>query len=453
MQQTSSERLSLGEWTLRIFVTLLLATLFLAIWRLRDVFLLTFLAIIIATVLQVPVRYLEHLGLGRGISILVAMGGTMLLLALLAVLIAPIFARQITDLANQFPSFVDQAKAEYDDQVAANNWLPKIDWNHVTQGSVNDFLVNQSGKLSRNIFPFLSGVGGTLASIVFMFFITVFFIISPANYLEGLLTLIPRDYRPRGLEILEQLGKLLQRWFIGQLISMAMSGVLIAFVTGVILGLPNAPALGVISGLMEFIPNFGSIVGTFFGLIVAAAKDPVLVPFTLLAYLLTQQIQSNVIMPRIMSRQVSIPAANILIAQIIGAVLFGFMGLLLALPMAIVVMVLVREVYVHDILNARPARLETRLRPDGTQYTLVTAEVYRPAQLTPGAAAKVRAEGQDLFTPAEGQIVEIITPPSPALEQAARGQQAVWLAILALTVAQGLALLRSLLSHEESEAA
>jgi predicted PurR-regulated permease PerM len=453
MQRTSSEHLSLGEWTLRIFVALLLAVLFLAIWKLRDVFLLTFLAIIIATVLQVPVRYLERLRLARGISILIALGGTVLILALLIVLIAPVFARQITDLADKFPGFIDQAKAEYDRQAAKNNWLPKIDWSHVMQGSVNDFLVNQSGKLSQNIFPFLSGVGGAVASTVFMLFITVFFITSPANYLEGLLTLVPRDYRPRALEILEQLGRLLQRWFVGQLISMTMSGILIAFVTGVILGLPNAPALGVISGLMEFVPNFGSIIGAFFGVIVALAKDPVLVPFTLLAYLLTQQLQSNVIMPRIMSRQVSIPAAHILIAQIIGAALFGFMGVLLALPMAIVVMVLVREVYVHDILNARPAKLETRLRPDGTQYSLVTAEVYRPAQLTPGAAAKVRAEGQDLFAPAEGQIVEIITPPSPALEQAARGQQAVWLAILALTVAQGLALLRSLLTHEENEAA
>jgi predicted PurR-regulated permease PerM len=453
MQRGYSERLSLGEWTLRILVTLLLAVLFLAIWRLRDVLLLTFLAIIIATVLQVPVHYLERLGMRRGLSILVAMGGTVVILALLIVLIAPVVARQISGLANQFPDLVDQARAEYDQQAAENDWLPKIDWNHVTQGSINDFLLNQSGKLSQNIFPFLSGVGGALASTIFLFFITVFFITSPANYLEGLLTLVPRDYRPRALEILEQLARLLQRWFIGQLISMVTSGVLIAFVTGVILGLPNAPALGVISGLMEFVPNFGSIIGAFFGLIVALAKDPVLVPFTLLAYLLTQQLQSNVIMPRIMSRQVSIPAANILIAQIIAAALFGFMGVLLALPMAIVVMVLVREIYVYDILNARPARLETRLRPDGTQYTLVTAEVYRPAQLTPGAAAKVRAEGQDLFAPAEGQIVEIITPPSPALEQAARGQQAVWLAILALTVAQGLALLRSLLTHEENEAA
>jgi predicted PurR-regulated permease PerM len=101
MQRGYSERLSLGEWTLRILVTLLLAVLFLAIWRLRDVLLLTFLAIIIATVLQVPVHYLERLGMRRGLSILVAMGGTVVILALLIVLIAPVVARQISSIRRE----------------------------------------------------------------------------------------------------------------------------------------------------------------------------------------------------------------------------------------------------------------------------------------------------------------------------------------------------------------
>ena len=157
-------------------------------------------------------------------------------------------------------------------------------------------------------------------------------------------------------------------------------------------------------------------------------------------------------MPRIMSRQIAIPAASILIAQIIGATLFGFMGVLLALPLAIVVMVLVREMYVYDVLNARAALLSVQTRADGTTFVaVVTTDVYRPEQLTPGQAALIQAEGRDPFAPQEGEIVQIITPPSPALEQAARGQQAVWLAILALTVAQGLALIRSLVGEEKRD--
>ncbi len=443
--QSRGDYLPLGEWTVRVFVTLLLGTMFLAMWTLRDVLLMTFMAIIAATVLQIPVRYLERLGLGRGISIFVALTSTLLLIALVFVLVVPVFIGQVQDLFDKLPGFIDDAQAAYDDLADQQDWVPKVDWGTVTEGDFSDVVIEQASKLSRNIFPFLSGIGGTITSIIFVFFITVFFITDPANYLEVLLTLFPRHYRPRALEVFEQLGEMLQRWFVGQLISMLMSGVLITFVTGMVLGLPNAAALGVISGLMEFVPNFGSIVAVVPAVIIALAKDPILVPFTILAYLLTQQIQSNVIMPRIMAHQVAIPAASILIAQIIGAALFGFLGVLLALPLAIVVMVLVREVYVHDILNARTARLETHTRPDGTEVQLVTTEVYRPETLTPGQAALARAGGEDLFSSSDGQIVEIITPHSPALEQTVRSQQAVWMAILALTVAQGVALVRSLL--------
>jgi predicted PurR-regulated permease PerM len=399
-------------------------------------------------VLHVPVRRLQRLGISRSLSIGLSLVGTLVLIVLLLVLIVPVFVRQVADLGEQLPDFLDSAQEEYNQLAADNNWMPKIYWNQVTEGDISDFVLEQAGDFSRQIFPFLGGVGGAITNLAFVFFIAIFLIAEPADYLAGLLTLMPRDYRPRAFEIFQMLGQMLQRWFVGQLISMVMSGILITFITGVILGLPNAVALGVVSGLMEFIPNFGSISRVIPAVIIALAEDPVLVPFNILAYLTAQQIQSNVIMPRIMSRQISIPAASILIAQIIGAALFGFLGVLLALPMAIVVMVLVREMYVYDLLNARAAELVTQMRPDGTTFVAVSVDVYRPEQLTPGQAALIQAEGRDPFAAEQGEIIQIITPPSPALEQTARSQQAVWAAILVLTVAQGLALVRSLLGED-----
>lgn len=445
--QADEHKHAANSWTLRALVVLLLVTLFLAIWELRDILLLTFLAMIVAIVLQIPVRYLQRIGVNRGLSIAVSAVGALVGLSALLVLIVPVFVVQIRDLADALPEFIENAQIEYDSLEEDYAWLPAIDWDEATEGDVQDFVIDQAGGLSQRVFPFLSGLGGAITSLFFMFFIAIFFITEPANYLEGLLTLVPRSYRPRALEIFEQLGGLLQRWFVGQLISMTLSGIMITFVTGVILGLPNAASLGVLAGLMEFVPNIGSIIALVPALIIALAEDPILVPFTILAYLITQQVQSNVIMPRIMARQVSLPAASVLIAQIIGAALFGFLGVLLALPLAIVVMVLIREIYVHDILNAQSAQLETYTRPDGTTYTLVTSDVYRPEDLSPGAAARLQAQGEDLFGRTGEDVVEIITPPSPALEQAVRGQSAVWLAILALTVAQGLALIRSLLNQ------
>ena len=193
----------------------------------------------------------------------------------------------------------------------------------------------------------------------------------------------------------------------------------------------------------------GQFVATYkYALLIALAEDPALVPWVILVYLGTQQIQSNLIGPRLMSRQVDLPAAIVLISQVIASALFGFMGLLLAVPLAVVIMILIKEVYVTDMLNSRNARLETHFRPDGGEYFVVTTTAFRPEKLSPGEAARLMAQGRDPFEAAEGQIVEIITPPSPTAERAARGQQMVWVALLGLVVAQGLALLRSLISRE-----
>jgi predicted PurR-regulated permease PerM len=438
-----AEQVSLGEWTLRVLVVLLLGIVLLGVWYLRDVFLLVFFAAIMAIVLQMPVRALQRIGLNRGLSVAMTLIGAFAVLVVTLVLMIPIFIDQVRDLADVLPQRIDDARIEYNRLIADEAGLPRVEWYQTTEQDIEEFLHEQGEKvLSHGVFPFLSGLSGALTSIVFTFFIAVFFVVEPINYLEGMLTLVPRGYRPRALEIFHKLGVMAQRWFVGQLISMTLTGALITFVTGVILGLPNAIALGVISGLMEFIPNFGSIIAVIPALIIALATRPVLVPFVILAYLITQQIQSNLLMPRIMSRQISLPAATILVAQITGAALFGFLGILLALPLVIVVTVFVREIYVYDVLNTRPARLQTHMRPDGSTYTLVTSETYRPERLSPGEAARLQAEGRDLFGE---EIVEIITPTSPVIEQAARSQQMVWWAILALTVTQVLALVRTLL--------
>lgn len=445
--QASDGRLSLAEYAQRVLVTLLLFGLLWAVWQLRDVLLLTFLAVLVAIALQAPVQRLERMGLSRGLSALVTMVGVLTVVVLLVVLIVPIFVEEARNLVDELPDALDEARVEYDRQQERHPWLPVVDWEQTTEGDVPDFVVEQVGNLPRNIFPFLSGLGAVFANLIFIVFVSLFFITDPTNYMEGLLRHVPNGYRPRALEIFIELGGTLQRWFIGQLISMVLSGTMITFVMGALICLPNPVALGVITGVAEFVPYFGAFLSVIPGLLIALAEDPALVPWVLMGYLLTQQVQSNLIMPQIMKRQVSMPAAMVLITQVSAAALFGFLGLLMAVPLAVVVMVLVREIYVVDLLNTRHARIQTQIRPDGTRASLVVTEPDRPEQLTPGQAASLQAQGRDPFEVGERQIVEIITPPSPALEQAARGQSTIWAALMALIVAQGLALVHGVVTR------
>ncbi len=444
----SSELNSIGHYTFKLFIALLMGVVALAAWQLRDALLLIFLAVIIALALQMPVQRLQRLGLSRGLSVVASFGGLLALIVILLLLVVPVLIEQVSSVAEQLPDAYDQAREQYDQQVEKHEWLPKIDWNQLTQEDLRTFVVDQTRQLPQRVFPFLSGIGAVVTSVIVLVFISLFIVTGPTDYLEGALTLVPRGYRARALEIFALLGQGLQRWFVGQLISMSILAVMIAIGTGVILGLENPVALGMFAGVMEFIPNFGSVIGVIPGVLIALAEDPALVPWVIVLYLGTQQVQSNFIGPRLMSRQVDLPAAVVLISQVIASALFGFMGLLLAVPLAVVIMILIKEVYVTDLLNARSARLETHFRPDGGEYFIVTTSPYRPEELSPGEAARLVAQGRDLFQETERQIVEIITPPSASAESAARGQQLVWVALLGLVVAQGLALLRALISRE-----
>lgn len=437
---------SLSQFTLRIFVALLLGVLLLAMWTLREALLLAFLAVLLAIAFQGPVRRLERWGLHRSLSILVTLAGLVLLLVVVGNMIVTVFVEQSRELIDQLPDAAEQARLEYEDLTAQYTWLPNVDWDQLTSEDASDFVTEQAGNLSRNIFPFLSGVGGVVANVVFVLFIALFFVGDPTDYVEGALSLVPRSYRPRALEILTRLENTLRAWFIGQMISMTMLGTMIFLLDAVILDLPSPLALGVIAGVMEFVPNFGSILSVVPAVLVALAKDPGLVPWVIVAYIGTQQVQSNLIMPRIMARQIELPAATVLMAQLIAAALFGFLGLLLAVPLTVVVMVLTREIYVRDALNSGRVRVETHYARDGSKHPVVISEAFRPDQLSPGEAAQLQAQGMDPFEYREGQVVEIVTPASPALEQTARNQQAVWLALLVLIAAQALALVRGLLA-------
>jgi predicted PurR-regulated permease PerM len=440
--------MSLGEWIVLIGVGVLVVAAFIGIWQVRNSLMLIFLAVIVALALQGPIHRFERMGLPRGLALLLTLVLVLIIGAVLGVLLVSTFVEQMQQLIDQLPDTFDTVRAEYDRISSQYGVLPEVDWDALLEGEGASWLSQQLSSLPGNIFPFVSGVGGLIANILFIFIIALFFVVDPTNYLDGALTLVPQGYRPRALEILVHLAGTLRAWFVGQLISMLTLGTMITFVNAVLINIPNPVALGVLAGIMEFVPNIGSIISIVPALLVGLADDPAKVPLVLIGYIVTQQIQSNLIMPRIMTRQINMPAGVVLSAQLVAASLFGFIGLLLALPLAVLVKVLVRELYVYDVLNSRTARVLTQRRADGRVTAVVVSEPYRPEQLSPGEAARLQAEGFDPFAASVGQTVEIVTPPSPALERAARGQQAVWVAVFTLVVAQALALVRSVLVGE-----
>src|SRR5690606_11156900 len=151
----------------------------------------------------------------------------------------------------------DTVRAEYDRLSSQYGVLPEVDWDALLEGEGAEWISQQLSSLPGNIFPFVSGVGGLIANNLFIFIISLFFVVDSTNYLDGGRRLVPQGYRPRWLEVLVHLAGPLRAWFVGQMVSMLTLGALLAFVNAVIINIPNPVALGVLAGIMEFVPNVG----------------------------------------------------------------------------------------------------------------------------------------------------------------------------------------------------
>jgi predicted PurR-regulated permease PerM len=198
-------------------------------------------------------------------------------------------------------------------------------------------------------------VANVFSFLVVILIATIFTVAWPAPLVNGFVALWPAGRRERVREILGELYKTVQRWFLGQLTSMTMIGLLFT-VALFLIGIPFALLLGILSGLLAFIPFVGPFISIIPPILLALAQDPILALWVLLAYAVVQFIEGNVIQPVVMNRAVSLHPTVIVFALLIMSTLFGFVGLLLAIPLIAALQVLVRELWIErmDSLGADP---------------------------------------------------------------------------------------------------
>lgn len=146
-------------------------------------------------------------------------------------------------------------------------------------------------------------------------------------------------------------------WLLGRALGMTFVGML----TAIGLFMLDVPlALGLIAGLLDFIPNIGPLLAAAPALLIALMESPSLALYVAALYLAVQALEGYLIVPLIEQKVVRVAPALNVIGQILLAVMFGFLGLLLATPLIVMLMVLVQELYIKDVLEAGRTRIESR---------------------------------------------------------------------------------------------
>ncbi|KJH71063.1 AI-2E family transporter [Aliterella atlantica] len=319
-------------------------------WQIRQVLLLVFTAIAIAVALNQLVRVFQRFRIKRPIAILLSVSIVLLLLAGFFILVVPPFLDQLTELAKLAPEGLERLRS-------LTSWLQELIPEQVVQdlrnwGGLTQQLRALMFSLFGNFLTLFSNSLGIILNVLVVLVLTLMLLASPAPYLRGFILLFPASYRRRAAEILQQCEVSLGGWVTGTLFNMGIIAVLNAIAL-LILQVPLALANGVLSGILTFIPNIGPTLSTIPPILLALLDSPGKAVAVLVVYIIIQQVESNVLTPLIMKKQVSLLPAVTLASQLIFASFFGFLGLFLALPLLVITQVWIKELLVKDVLNQR----------------------------------------------------------------------------------------------------
>ena len=260
---------------------------------------------------------------------------------------APQISEQSSKLAKEIPAAVERLQAA----VQQHPLLKRL----ASELPPPEQIVKQMGNMVPNAGLFFGGVLGAIGNLVIIIFVGIYFAASPQLYTNGAIRLVPQSKRPRAREVQQELGNTLASWLLGKAASMLIVGIATSIGLS-ILGVPLALILGIIAGLLDFIPYLGPIMAGVPAVLLALSISPELALYTVLLFTGIQLVEGYVLQPLIEARAVDLPPALVVVMQLVFGTLFGFAGVALATPLAAGLAVLVKMLYVEDVLGDRPAQ-------------------------------------------------------------------------------------------------
>lgn len=327
----------------RILAIILIILLLLLVWYAIDVLLLAFAGILVAVFLRGIAGFVSrYTGLSGGWSLAVTV---LLLLAVIGLgvwYLSPKISDQVDNMTESLP----QAVNRLEERVRDYKWGQ---WLLEQAPAPAEIIPSRQDTLSR-ITGIFSTTFGALADAVIILFIGLYLAINPKLYLAGLKHLVPPDKRARAAEVIEEIGYALRWWLVGQLVSMVVVGVL----TGLglwLIGVPLALSLGILAGLLEFIPQIGPLISFIPAALLALLDSPATALYVVGLYFGVQATESYLVLPLVQKKVVSLPPAITIFSIVLMGVLVGGIGVLLATPLAVVILVTVRMLYVRDTLG------------------------------------------------------------------------------------------------------
>lgn len=323
-------------------VAVLIALGLFLLWPASQVFLVLFAAVLFAVFINtlvalIPARLAIPLTLAR-IAVTVLLLG---LLSLFFVLAGPGIGDQLGQLSERLPRSMARLREVFQ---------LHIDWQQLKNNLQLMDLQPDASQIMAGVTGVFSTTMGALTNLAAALLIGFYLALRPQVYLRGVLHLFPQTQRERIGHLFQALYRALGWWMLGRFSAMVAVG-LLTTVALQLIGMPLALALGVIAGLLSFVPVLGPIAAAVPAILVALLESPLMAGYVVLIYSGVQFIEGNLLTPLIQERTVALPPAVLLAMQFAMAIFYGLFGVLLATPLAVSAIVMVQMLYVRGVLN------------------------------------------------------------------------------------------------------
>jgi predicted PurR-regulated permease PerM len=365
-----------------VLIALLVMIGLLAFWEIRNILLLLLTSIVLVVLITTPIRFLTRKGVNRTLATIISLLIIPFFFLTLTLTVLPLLATQFRTLSR----LVEDGIAVIQESWASLDATPPdyfLGWQYEVLGLqiprdpfleaaatfVNSFqvdaelitqvanqLFNAFGQFGVTVIPVVGGVASVFLNILILIFMSLYLLTDPRGHEDGLIRLLPIPYRARGREIIDRLDMAMRGWLESTLLAMVFVGVA-TWLGLTILGLDEALALAVIAGLLAFVPTFGTLIAVILAVAVGILQQPQNVAWIIVVTYAISLVQSQVISPLLVAGRINIPPIMVLLGQIIAALFFGFLGILLAVPLTAILMVLIEEIYIKDILGERREHL------------------------------------------------------------------------------------------------
>ena len=319
-------------------VFLILGIVWLAL-ILKAIIVLVLIAFVLATALVPVVERIRNKGVPRVLAVLSVYAIFGLVVYLLMRAIVPTVAEQVNLVSQNKQHYIDRVNELFNNSPESIRFGIK-DFLNELPGRLRDFSV--SGLLSGALGIF-SGILGFLTVVV----LTFYFLLDKDGVEKLLIFYMPEDYQKRGIRVFRKISRNMSLWFRGQILLSLTVG-LLSYIGLLVIGVNFALTLGVFVAFTELIPVIGPIIGGIPAVLIALADSPTKALYVLLLYATVQFVEGHFLVPQIMKKALGLSPVFIIISILIGARLFGILGVLLAVPVASALSVVVEEIHEYD---------------------------------------------------------------------------------------------------------